>query len=149
MQNTKSTFFVTSRPKSSQTSQDQIDFFSTQYQKQVETEQEQYDQILELQYKFMDFRSEVRKERSSMEQTKSAIQMAEIVANSQIKSLQQIVKSQLESLEDKLLRETTYCEGFQNYMDQTIEKQKSEDQYSLSKRIKKLELDIGIEESNQ
>lgn len=59
----------------------------------------------ELEYKMMNIRSELRRERAEIESTKSQIKLLEIIIKSKINQTETSLKYSIESLESKFIRE--------------------------------------------
>lgn len=59
----------------------------------------------ELEYKMMNIRSELRRERAEIESTKSQIKLLEIIIKSKINQTESSLKYSIESLESKFIRE--------------------------------------------
>ncbi|CAD8099558.1 unnamed protein product [Paramecium primaurelia] len=121
---------------------------------QLNDEQETYDMINEIEYKMLNFRSDLRRERAEIESTKSQQKLLEIVAQSKIKQLETSLKFSVEALENKFIREQGTTNGYVEYIQQSISQQKKEDASIshyiklLEKRVASLEFELGIENVN-
>ncbi|CAD8118342.1 unnamed protein product [Paramecium sonneborni] len=156
-----SEIFLTAQIKQAQTedSLDQIKQISSiNLEKELDEwndEQETYDLINEVEYKMLNFRSELRRERAEIESTKSQQKLLEIVAQSKIKQTEASLKFTVEALENKFIRQQGTTNGYVEYIQQSIAQQKKEDasinhyMKLLEKRVEALEFELGIENVNQ